>query len=275
MTIEAKNIGIIVSNGRTGTKFLSEFFDRNFESITSLHEPKPSYALRRYSNAYLVNKVSDDQMIRLLQRKRKKLMSTIHTETYIESNPYLHGFLPFFNTVWPTPNIIHVVRDPRDAITSGLNHQDAHFIKKFANQWVPDWVPDVKRILQPDRPLSPIGIYAAFWRVVNESIQKTGEQQSHYERLTYENIFDEDCTGLKRICEIMSIDIHDSIDIVSPKLRINKSISSRTASWPNWTPAQCAEVHSICSPLMQHYGYGLEQSWLERVQEGMGEYEEQ
>ena len=41
----------VLSTGRTGTKFLAEYFNNNYPDITALHEPKPSYLLRLMSNA--------------------------------------------------------------------------------------------------------------------------------------------------------------------------------------------------------------------------------
>lgn len=271
MSSNPGNIGIIVSSGRTGTNFLAEYLDKNFDDVTALHEPKPSYAIRLYSNAYTHGKVSDEQMVQLVQRKRKKIMASITTPTYIESNPYLHGFIPVIDQVWPHCKIIHIVRDPRTFITSGLNHQDAHFYKKFANQWFPNWVPNVKRILNIKGTLSPIGYYAAYWRVLNESIQTNGEKTEHYHRFLYEHVFEGNCPGLSEICTVFSLNIKDSKGVVSSQTRINKSQSSRTSDWSTWTPKQCAEIHQICSPLMQQYGYGLDQPWLDRVEEGMAQ----
>ena len=267
------NVGIFVSSGRTGTRFLAEYFDKNYDDITAVHEPKPSYAIRRYSNAYMHGTISDECMIQLLKRKRKALMAAVTTPTYIESNPYLHGFVPFLHTQWPNAKIIHLVRDPRTAIMSGLNHQDARWIKKFANRWVPHWVPDVRTLLNLPKDASPIAYYAGFWQLTNNAIHTAGQQHENYTRLNYEDLFENDCQGLRQICDILSIDFKASKKAISPKTRINKSISSRTTGWPTWTAAECAEVHEICSPLMQEYGYGLDQPWLDRVKEGADSHE--
>lgn len=269
MPSNPKNIGIIVSSGRTGTNFLAEYFDKNFDDVTALHEPKPSYALRRYSNAYLSGKISDEKMAAVLQRKRKKLMASIETSTYIESNPYLHGFLPVLDSVWTDPKVIHIVRDPRTYVVSGVNHQDARAFKKLANQLIPNWVPNVKRLLNMSDELTSICFFAGYWRVINESIQHAGQHRKQYKCFHYESLFEEGFSELHQISDLFSLDITASKEIVSPKTRINKSVSQKASDWSTWTPVQCAQIHQICSPLMQEYGYGMDEAWLERVEEGM------
>lgn len=268
MSNKIDNVGIIVSSGRTGTRFLAEYFDKNYEDVVAFHEPKPSYALRRYTNAYMLGKVSDEKMSTLLQRKRKKLMTSLKAHTYIESNPYLHGFIPVLDSVWADPKIIHIIRDPRTFVVSALNYKDSRVIKTLANKWIPNWLPNVRHLLNISGEMSPFGFYAGCWRVVNESILRSAQEKSSYRLFLYEDLFADDFAGLKQLCDVFSLDFSTSKGSVSPNVRINQSASSSIADWSTWAPARCAEVDKICSPLMQEYGYGLDQPWLDRVEQG-------
>ncbi len=268
MSEAKKNTGIIVSSGRTGTQFLAAYFDKNYEDVVALHEPRPSYALRMYTNAYLAGDVSDEKMAAVLKRKREKLMRTVSTPTYIESNGYLAGFLPVLDQVWPDPSVIHIVRDPRTYVVSALNHQEANRLKKIFNRYVPRWLPDVNRILGITEKLTPLGYYGAFWMLVNDAVRRNAHRVHAYQRIHHEALFGEDYAGLQSICEFLSLEYKESELPVSPDTPINKSRSTRVGHWSTWPPTTCAELHRVCSPLMQEYGYGLEETWLERVEEG-------
>jgi hypothetical protein len=268
MNEEIKKTGIIVSNGRTGTQFLATYFDKNYDDVVALHEPRPSFALRRYTHAYMAGKVSDAKMATVLKRKREKLMGSVSASTYIESNGYLHGFIPVLDQVWPDPTVIHIVRDPRSYAASALNHQEAHVMKNIFNRFVPHWLPDVRHLVNDSEVLSPLGNYAAFWMVINSAIGQNAEGRESYYRIPYESLFGGDYAGIRKICDCFSLEYKATGNPVSPDTPINENQSTRVGHWRTWPPERCAELHRLCSPLMQEYGYGLEPEWLERVHKG-------
>ncbi|MEJ2051510.1 MAG: sulfotransferase domain-containing protein, partial [Calditrichota bacterium] len=47
---------------------------------------------------------------------------------------------------------------------------------------------------------------------------------------------------------------------------INRSTGKEFPKWQHWDPAQAKYLHSLCSPLMEKFGYGHEKQWLEMVQ---------
>ncbi len=259
----------ILSTGRTGTKFLAEFLNSNYEDVVALHEPKPSYLLRIYSHAYLDGKVSSERMARLLRRKRRRLLQAVAANRlYVESNPFLVGFIDVLDSLTPEPIIIHIVRDPREFVRSAINHGSATGKKKLASTLIPCWFPNVRGVLDCDRQekISPIARFAGQWVLVNRKLAQSGKRYPGYHLLRYEDIFDEHYSGLRQLCRILGLEFPDASESrVAPSQRINRSRLQQIGRWQNWTRAQCAELHRICTPLMQQYGYGHEADWLARV----------
>ena len=88
---------VLVSTGRTGTRALAEYWNSAYPDVTALHEPVPSRSLRRLSNRYLCKKVDLDTLTREFTRSRRRLLASIDTPVYVESNPFLHGCLDAFD----------------------------------------------------------------------------------------------------------------------------------------------------------------------------------
>lgn len=257
--------GIIVSSGRTGTQFLAEYFNKNYDGVVALHEPKPRYVLRVYSNARIAGKVERERMASVLVQNRQKMMRQISCDAYIESNSYLYGFVDVLETVWPNPVIIHVVRDPRTWVRSALNHGNSHGLKKLANRWIPHWLPDVRAILGIQGKLSPVGLFAACWTVMNKATAEYAHAVPNYHLVRFEDLFNESHAGLRALCEIFSLEFRGEGAAHPPSARINVGRSNILGPWDTWPTEQCEELHRICTPLMQAYGYGEEDEWLERA----------
>lgn len=108
----------IVSTGRTGTHFLSHFFNKNFSDVNAYHEPKPDLFLLDIN--YLRNKVSEKRAWSMFKGYRKKLLSQAANDgkIYIESNSKVSFLLPLLKRQFSDYKVIHIVRDGRDVVRS-------------------------------------------------------------------------------------------------------------------------------------------------------------
>lgn len=250
----------ILSTGRTGTKFLAEYFNSH-PDITARHEPKPSRILRMWSMAYLEGKVSDSYMINALTAKRKRVMAQVNTPLYLESNPYLIGFAGILSKVFKNPVIIHVVRDPRDFARSSVNHGNSAGLKWLFNNYVPYWYPKVDKILKINRLKRMDYRAAAYWKIVNQHLARVGENNKNYHVIRFEDIFDEKQSGLKKIEKIL--DIQSSAKKKTSS--VNKSKRSIIPSWNDWSTEDCRKINEICQPAMESFGYGTEMKWKKQI----------
>lgn len=253
----------VLSTGRTGTKFLAEYFNATYDSVLALHEPKPSYLLRIASNAYAAGRVSQQTLVSLYRRERRKILPTLTTDIYIEATGYLYGFVDVLDQITDKPVILHIIRDPREFVRSAHNHGSHSGRKLMATTFVPYWYPSVKQVLKGQR-VSSVGISSAKWVVINRKLLEAGPRHPNYHLIKFEELFDETNSGLRCICDVLGLDFAAS-GVVSPSEKVNAGQHKKLDRWQQWSAEQCRELHEICSPLMQEVGYGVEDAWLKKM----------
>ncbi len=255
---------LILSSGRTGTLFLARYFDANYEGVTARHEPPLSRLIRMASHARMEGVLSDRSLRTLLAWKGRR-EDPGGGDLYIEANPYLSGCADLLGDIWENPTIVHVVRDPREHARSALKHGMSRGLKGRLNRYLPFWYPNVRRLLDLDHRPNWLEMAACVWRLFNSLLQEAAPRYDDYHLLRYEEIFDDSFSGLRRLCGILGLDYRDEGSAVSPSERINRGRLKILPPWPEWTAEQCRQLHSICSPLMEEFGYGTEPKWLARI----------
>lgn len=256
---------LILSSGRTGTRFLAEYFDANFEGVVARHEPRPSRSMRLASNAHMAGALPRGALVWLLRRKRRRYIDRIQAELYVESSPFLVGFIGVLGEVFEEPVVIHVVRDPREQVRSSLNHGTGSGLKGLANRFVPCWYPDTSKLLGLRIASGWFGRAAGLWTLVNRELARGGRGHANYHLFKFEDIFDATTSGLRAMCGVLGLDYRASKRKLDSSTRINRGRLDLLPPWREWPVAQCEELHRICSPLMREYGYGGEPEWLERT----------
>jgi hypothetical protein len=261
-------VALVLSAGRTGTKFLAGYLDGNYPHVIARHEPKPSRLLRLASHAHMVGALPRGGLVSLLRRKRRRYVDPLESELYVECNPFLAGFADVIGDVWPDPTIIHMVRDPREHVRSSLNHGTASGWKGFGNRYIPYWYPAVEKILKLEG-LGVIGKTAGVWTVMNRQLRDARHRYSRYCLVHYEKVFDANHTGLREICEWLGLDYLEADAPVSPKRRVNAGRLDVVGHWRDWSPADCLELERVCQPMMAEYGYGDEPEWRAKLDSGI------
>ena len=137
---------LLLSTGRTGTKALASYFDTAFENVCALHEPPRSRHLRVASNRHLRGRLSEQQLVETYAAARRARFASIREPIYVESNPFLHGFVGVFDRVFDAPRVVHIVRDPRTYVRSYINHGAFRGIKGLAARYYPDWMIKPERL---------------------------------------------------------------------------------------------------------------------------------
>ncbi|NES72585.1 MAG: sulfotransferase, partial [Okeania sp. SIO2D1] len=111
----------IVSTGRTGTLFMSEFF-KLFPEVFSCHEPNPNFWNLGINYAQGIK--SSHEAVQEIEKGRRVLCSEVKrrkAQIYIESNNRLFSLVKPLREVFPDAKIVHVVRDGRDYVRSGMS----------------------------------------------------------------------------------------------------------------------------------------------------------
>jgi len=181
------NLSLILSTGRTGTKFLEQYINNTFENGFCLHEPKPS---RRFKFLSILrdNGIISSQLIAdYYQLKRKKYFE--QHNNYIESNPFLFNCVNCLKLNFPNVKILHLVRHPKSYIKSHINHGFWSGRKRIVFKYLPYW-DETKFFNKIDRN-DPISLLIARWYIINTTIIKN-TRNIPYLCLRFEDLFNDD-----------------------------------------------------------------------------------
>jgi hypothetical protein len=111
----------VLSTGRVGTQTMAELF-RLDRGVFSYHEPMP----KLYGLSKLSYENSDVQVQKILHEaflvSRRVLLNTSLSclKGYIETSPQVTFLAPYIMNAIPNVKFIHLVRDPRKVVLSGI-----------------------------------------------------------------------------------------------------------------------------------------------------------
>lgn len=288
------NPKFIISTGRTGTKFLAQFFNSLSTDIDARHEPKP--LCRKLGYEFSVGQISLEEAIKQFIKKRNALYSAIkHSPSciYIESNPYLALLIPIIQSVFSNYKIVHIVRDGRDWVRSAIsrpgyitpasflpilrslpsqveNHIDV--IPSFLNRFLVDaW--NIRAIDFPDDPyykkwprMSRFEKIAWIWAKKEESIYQAIRDDDNAITLKFEDIFDgtSNYSGLRKLLawfnlEEITSDARERIDQYMG-IKVNKTASYKLCHWKEWSQSQRETFKKIAGHWLEFYGYETKES---------------
>ncbi len=110
----------IVSTGRTGTRFFSKFLRPL--GVYALHEPRPTFLQLAIDYARgLVSREEAAQKIRRNRRAHCRDVKRKNLDVYAESNNRYFSLLAPLTDVFTDAKVIHIVRDGRDYVRSGMS----------------------------------------------------------------------------------------------------------------------------------------------------------
>ena len=243
----------------------------------------------------LCGRSSRDDLKEMLVRLRRGLLGRVKQPIYVESNPYLAGFVEVLGEVFEGAWVVHVVRDPRTYVRSGVNFGAFRGMKKFAAQWWPDWFPkpekrEVSRQKTEDRRPSPqpspgvpgegaggapgegvrgeglkwgemdaIERLAWFWSLVNSYLNR-GEKVygQRYLRIRFEELFWGG--GLERLTDWMGLARSSAMREEATREKVNASKGGELPEWEKWCGGDQHKVLRHCETLMRMYGYLKEEN---------------
>ncbi|MCA9255761.1 MAG: sulfotransferase, partial [Phycisphaerales bacterium] len=213
-----------------------------------------------WSNRYLSGRASRETLIRKYVAARKRAFADITAPIYIESNPFLHGFLDVLPDLFSPLKIVHVVRDPRTYVRSCMNFGDFRGLKKLASNYT-SWMlkPEMlsprparrwREMIEPER-------MAWRWNTLNREIGRGAQLLGdHYKRVRFEDVLSSDGEGLAELTRWIGLEPSDHhID----HARTRRMNASRDHGFPKWDALDDDTRSAILlqtQELMSDYGYG-------------------
>lgn len=272
----------ILSTGRTGTVYISDILTQ-LDDVHSVHEPKPSRVLNAWTTAFLMGAVSVPAMASVLGVARQKSLKNIQGKRiYVESNNFIAGFADALPHVFDNETVIHIVRDPRDFITSLTNRGDDKGIRRWFNRYVPFWAYVPKG--SSKKQLNALTRATHRWVAINHYLSDYGTRNpDSYHLFMFEAVFakKQPSAALKKLFKACGLTANDLARLdydAKPRAHAsrfslldppgdanNASKHAHMAKWKDWSPAEAQAVHDICGPLMKKYGYGHEPEWQAKL----------
>ncbi|NOH02935.1 MAG: hypothetical protein HND47_13725 [Chloroflexi bacterium] len=262
---------LIISTGRTGTIFLSRLFADLYSIVSSHHERGNSRPIQILTNLHFSHLFPISGL-----KAAWKILKGNETEScekpfHIDANNFLYGIASLTPELYPNLKVLHIVRDPRDYVTSQLNFSRQKGTSFIGNYLVPFWQPNP--FIIGELPLSQIFGFTRFqkycwvWDFKNRVMAKLNGSGTPYMRVRFEDLFEgspeetfaamTDFIGLPRAANVRE------------RFREPANTSKPTffPEWRDWTPNQAAQLHALCGRQMGFYGYGSEAEWQDKLRQ--------
>src|SRR5262245_52182923 len=112
---------LVVSTGRTGTKFIASWLSAVYADVEAHHITPWSTLINVVGNASLSGLVPQAAVLALWRRLKGRTFAVTNRAFYVDSNNHLYAFAAFARQLYPGVKVVHVVRDPRTYVRSHLN----------------------------------------------------------------------------------------------------------------------------------------------------------
>ena len=256
----------VMSTGRTGTTFLTEFLNRHFPSLGCFQEPRPSWVFNVYSNLYCEGRLKRVRKIvkNYFIASRNRLVKNFTGRQYIEINPFIYGMGDIFKEAFGEIKILHLVRHPLSFISSALNFRSQGWRAHCVD--LPIWNLNVEIAWRKQqicwRKLSKIQRKAWQWCYINDKIQSYQEICKEYLCVKFEDLLSEEHTlreeTMKKILSFLKLPKLERIFPQEFERKVNPSQASTSLNPAEPAPEIREAVSQICGPFMQVFDYSLE-----------------
>jgi hypothetical protein len=261
---------LIISTGRTGTIFFSRLFADLYPDAASYHERGASRPIQILTNLHFSHLFPKNGLIVAWKLLKGGEIESCDKKIHIDANCFLYGLAALAPELYPNLKVIHIIRDPRSYVTSHLNFSNQKRTSYIANHFVPFWQPNP--FLVGELPISKIFSFTRFekfcwiWDFKNRVMESLEKSPTPYLRVRFEDLFK------TKDPEVIFSKITDFIGLrrvtgIRDRFRepANTSATTDFPEWPEWTPQQAWQLHSLCGERMNKYGYEAEPGWLEKI----------
>lgn len=248
--IAARRKLFVLSTGRTGTMWLAHFFDAHSAHVRAFHEPYPP--LLELGLAAARGQITAAAAAAQIERDRRWYLSRLDRPAYLEANNRLFALAPALQIAYPGAAIIHVVRDGRAVVRSGLARGWYGPADRFPRLAATDFADDPWR-----EAWAGWGAFeknAWLWQKHN-AIIRAGAAGADYHLFRFEALFAEgDDTAVRALMRV--VDPQMALDDAELAAARARRINARPAPGvERWTAVQEETLQQIAGAELARYGY--------------------
>jgi hypothetical protein len=267
-------VALIISTGRTGTKFIAKLFSEIFQGVDARHEPFPD--LFDLAVTYLRSNLPSSKTLAKFQRSREHICETVHrngAEVYIEANNNLAWLIPFARKTFENCKIVHVIRDPREYLRSQYSklvwsiERDGQMVPFMSEK---DGRPRISALDFSDDPyrdlwhkMSRFEKICWYWVKKNRIIRNALAGKEQAITIKYEDIFDSNLgyKGLWQIIDFLNLNAKLVMNMEEIEKKMNRKSNATKdyliGKWPDWSPEHRQQFISIVGEDIKLYGYEI------------------
>jgi hypothetical protein len=256
----------IIGSHRTGTMTFANFFDKYFNNVYSYHQYKGLRAIYILSNIYLMKNKYKNVLYKFIKyyivRHIEKHPN--NNNIYLVSNGFNYIAVDILKEIYDDIKIIHIVRDPRDFVTSYINFINTRWQSWLANNLIPFWNVSGYKIEEFNKKewkkLSQFEKFCWHWKFKNTKIfELYGNDKNNYYFFKFEDIINKK-TRKKSLIKLLNFIGLEYIENCENFFNKKYNISKRKIlpDWQEWDTDKSIMLNNICSELMQKYNYGNE-----------------
>jgi hypothetical protein len=266
---------LIISTGRTGTIFFSRLFaDLYPAEAASYHERGASRPIQILTNLHFARLLPKRALTAAWKVLKGNEIESCEKPFHIDANCFLYGLAALAPELYPSVRIIHIIRDPRDYVTSHLNFSRQKETSFIANYLIPFWQPNPflvgeipwKRVFN----FSRFERYCWIWDFKNRVMSSLEGTETAYLRVRFEDLFEtsDSIESFNAITDFIGLPRAKGIEDYF-QTRVNQSGRNAFPDWADWPPRQCAQLQALCGKQMTRCGYGGEAVWREKLAQGI------
>jgi len=244
----------IISTGRTGTKFFAKFLNQ-FGNVYATHEPSPDFL--GLAIDYVRGEVSKKEVIKRIEQDRRALCKDIkrkQANVYVESNNRLFSLIDPLRDVFNDYKIIHIIRDGRDYVRSGMSRE--WYTKK-------DKYPRLKATyfsndLYYDKwdTMSRFEKICWRWQKKDGFILDSIKDDPNSITVKFEDIFkDDDYKGIYQIAEYIGLPKSETDKMIDKMMnrKVNSTSKHIIDKWSSWSQDMVESFEEIAGEHMKKY----------------------
>jgi hypothetical protein len=252
----------ILSTGRCGTTFLSEMIALNDPGLGKLHQLPDSKWLNVRANIALANKRIRKTFVSSLSRKYDHVLPSSTTDPLrsLAYTFYLRHLADKHPKLKENIFIIHLVRDPRNFVSSFMNWKNRKLSGKIAHHLTPFWMPEPPMIKKCS--MSKFEHFCWIWERKNRLFYEEFAWFQGYHRFKMEDLY----PGSEKLQHLLQLLLEkEEVITQTDKHQFNSSKKNDFPNWDKWTPRQAKKLNTVCADLMLEFGYGDEIMWKEMI----------
>lgn len=257
-TNSAKSLSVFtLSTGRVGTETLAALLELTREFFT-YHEPTPKlYKLSQLAYENEKDPLAKKILTSAFLSTREELLEYSLTcgRGYIETSPQVTFLAPMILDALPNARFIHLIRDPREVIRSGMRRKwfDGHPYDK--TRITPKLgSSEFKKWIQYTPFQKNIWLWAETNMWIADFLQQIPDSQKFF--LRSEDLFSLNANEVKRLFDFIGAPVppkNKLRSILSRKL--NAQTSGAFPSTTEWTQEAQEDLRNIAAAALEKFGY--------------------